>query len=201
MEHYVINMLKHIDYPNGFYIESGSNNGFDQSYTYELEKKGWRGILIEPSKMAFDECVRIRSNENIFVNCALVGDENVKEVKGDFDGNMMSSVDGKRTGRPAKDIVKARTLNDILSCLGIVNIDLASLDMEGYELEALKGFDLQRYKPKFLVIEVYNHLIDELWAMMRLNNYELIENLTGYNKKEYPNWDGTYNDYLFKRKE
>jgi len=67
MEHYVKNMLKYIDYPNGFFIEAGANDGIAQSYTYELEKNGWRGILIEPSSEAFENCMLNRSNENSFL--------------------------------------------------------------------------------------------------------------------------------------
>jgi FkbM family methyltransferase len=33
-------------------------------------------------------------------------------------------------------------------------IDMVSLDLEGFELNALKGFDLQRFRPRLLVIEV-----------------------------------------------
>ena len=198
MEHYVKNMLKYIDYPNGFFIEAGANDGIAQSYTYELEKNGWRGILIEPSLDVFENCMLNRSSENSFYNCALVAYEGLTGIKGDFDGHLMASIDGKRLEREWQVIVPARTLNSILEELRIHKIDLFSLDVEGYELEVLKGFNIMKYRPKFIIIEIYDYLAEDIQKLMDDSGYELIECLTGYNKKDYPNWDGTHNDYLFK---
>ncbi len=45
LEHY-------LNYRNGFFIEVGANNGFNQSNTYYFEKfKGWKGILVEGMKI------------------------------------------------------------------------------------------------------------------------------------------------------
>ena len=46
---------------------------------------------------------------------------------------------------------------------GVSNIDLLSLDLEGYEPSALRGLDLRRHTPKFIVIEAWNEpAIDDL---------------------------------------
>ena len=40
---------KYLDFEEGFFVEAGANDGFNQSNTYYLEKiKKWSGILIEP---------------------------------------------------------------------------------------------------------------------------------------------------------
>lgn len=49
--------------------------------------------------------------------------------------------------------VPLRPLNDILADVTIP-IDFVSIDVEGGELEVLRGFDLGRFKPELLVIEV-----------------------------------------------
>jgi len=203
MDWFVENMFKHVTETTGIYVEVGANDGATQSYTYELEKLGWSGILIEPSKVAFDMCAENRPNNKLF-NCALVASEDVKEISGDFYGSFLASIGGERLN--ARDhivgeiyAVPARTLNSILEESGIESIDLFSLDVEGYELEVLKGFDINRYRPKYVIIEVYDKIKDDIFKLMLENNYVILDNLTGFNHEEFASWDGTCNDYLFKR--
>jgi len=199
MEHYIKNMLKYITTNNGFYIEAGANDGITQSYTYELEKLGWNGILIEPSIMSFQSCLLNRSNKNLFYNCALTDNNDIYKIKGDFNGSLMSSIDGKRLSNNNTLVeVQAKTITKILDENNITdNIDLFSLDVEGYELNVLKGLDFKRFKPKYFIIEVYTHEFDEISDLLTNNGYKLIDNLTGYNHKDWPYWDGSHNDYLF----
>ena len=32
---------------------------------------------------------------------------------------------------------------------------------------------------------------------MEKSHYKLLKNISNFNKKDYPNWDGTHQDYLF----
>ncbi len=57
-------------------------------------------------------------------------------------------------GREVKTIqVETSTLNSILAEHEIEEIDLLKIDIEGAEMAALRGFDLDRYAPALLVIE------------------------------------------------
>jgi len=197
MEKYIEKLLDIVNYENGFYIECGANDGVTQSYSYELEKKNWKGILIEPSLVAFEKCVYNRSSDNIFINCALVAD-NKDTILGDFDGSLMASVNGERLNRNKLEQVKSRTLTSILDEHNVNNIDLFSLDVEGYELEVLKGLDFNRYSPKYLLIEIYSKDYDNIITFLKNYNYELLMSTTNYNYIDNPQWDGTHNDYLFK---
>lgn len=199
MDNYIENLLKIVDYENGVYIECGANDGVTQSYTYELEKRNWTGILVEPSIQAFQKCVKNRSSRNIFINCALVSDNSNTEVFGDFDGNLMSSVNGNRLNRNQLIEVKCRTLTSILDEYKVDKIDLFSLDVEGYELEVLKGLDFNKYSPTYLLIEIYNNDYNNIINFLQQNSYELILNITNFNYIDNPFWDGTHNDYLFKK--
>jgi hypothetical protein len=49
--------------------------------------------------------------------------------------------------------VPARTLSSVLDEAGISRIDLLSLDVEGFELQALSGLDLGRHRPRYMLIE------------------------------------------------
>jgi FkbM family methyltransferase len=200
MEHFIKNLFKYINHRDGFYIECGANDGVFYSYTYELEKLNWNGILIEPSIKAFDECIKNRSKNNFFYNCALVSSDNIKEIYGDFDGSCMSSVNGDRLKRQPQTKVECRTLTSILKELNISNIDLFSLDVEGYEMEVLKGLNFNIYSPQYILIEVYENNKNEIFSFMTKNNYDYVDNITGYNITDFPYWDGTHNDLLFVKK-
>ena len=55
--------------------------------------------------------------------------------------------------------VPMRTLNSIIETEipHVTSIDIMSIDVEGGELNVLKGLDLERYKPKIMVVEnVFN---------------------------------------------
>lgn len=184
---------------DGFYIELGAYDGLIQSNTAFFEKNlGWRGILIEPSFHGFKECIINRPN-SICLNYACVSnDYKYDYVEGDFRyKNLMGSVGGKRL--KSKDLVrvKASTLERLLDEHCHSNIDFLSLDAEGYELEILKGLNLNKYRPNKMLIEVYTKDYDEIINLLNNHNYKLHSNFTNYNKIDNPGWDGTHNDYLF----
>lgn len=85
--------------------------------------------------------------------------------------------------------VPARTLSAVLDEAGVQReIDLLSLDIEGAELEALRGLDWERHAPRFLCIEVrQRELIDNLLAVR-------------YDVAEVLNANVEYADILFRRK-
>jgi FkbM family methyltransferase len=191
-----------LKYSKGFYVEAGANDGITQSNTMLLEKEfGWKGLLIEPSIKAYNLCKQNRSSENIIINCALVSTDDINTVKGDFDGVLMASINGERLSRTNVNIeVPAYTLSQIVKENNIKEIDFMSLDVEGYEIEVLKGIDLSsNWAPKIFLIEVYTHEFEELRKLLEpYYNFEC--NFSNYNKIDNHGWDGTHNDYLFIKK-
>jgi hypothetical protein len=185
---------------NGFYIELGANNGLDQSNTAFFEfYRNWKGLLIEPSYDKFLECVENRKN-SIVKNYACVSDDySYDKIKGDFNGSLMSSVDGKRLNDNNTIEVKAITLEKLLDSVIDTNrqIDLLSLDTEGYELNILRGLNLNKYRPQYMLIEIYNHDFENILLFLTENCYILHSNFSNYNYIDNPQWDGTHNDYLF----
>jgi len=182
----------------------GANDGLTQSNTAFFEfSRNWKGVLIEPSLKGYNLC-KINRPQSISVNCACVSNDYTNsKIKGNFVNNfLMGSVDGKRQFGYDNNIneVSARTLENILDSTISINqeIDLLSLDVEGYELNVLQGLNLNKYKPHYLLIEIYTNDLLNIINYLENYNYSLLENITNYNKIDHPIWDGTHNDYLFK---
>jgi FkbM family methyltransferase len=133
----------------GFFVEAGAVDGFFESNTYYLERiLGWRGVLVEPIPTMFR---RIRWNrpDAIAFNCALVSDAYGEPRISMNDAHAVSQVAAESAGIS----VSARTLTSLLEAAELPRVDLLSLDVEGFEIEVLKGLDFSRYAPRFLLLE------------------------------------------------
>lgn len=185
---------------NGFFIELGAHDGLTQSNTAFFEfSRNWKGVLIEPSVTSYNLCIHNRPNSKIY-NCCCVSNNYTEEyIEGDFNGMCMSSVNGLRTNNKNLFKVKANTLEKILdeSIDKHTIIDFISIDTEGYELEVILGLNLDKYKPRYMLIEIYTKDYDNIYNYLISKNYILHSNFTNYNRNDNPIWDGTHNDYLF----
>jgi FkbM family methyltransferase len=187
-----------LNFKNGTYIELGANDGAFQSNTKWLEDDfNWSGILIEPSYVGYDACLKTRGNNKIF-NCACVSfDYDENKIFGNFNGHAMSSVNGNRLNDSDLVQVEARTLQSIIDESGLDKIDFLSLDVEGYEFDVLKGLNLKRKQISFMLIEIYEKDKNNISNYLNSFDYECLENVTNFNHFNNPNWDGTHNDYFF----
>ena len=111
-------MLKYINYPNGYYIECGANDGVDQSNTWYLEKYlDWQGILIEPLKQQFIELKKNRDYKNNFYNVALSADDNVKTLilsENNLKSEIVNSIDNEKKYSTSKAMTLTKILDELL---------------------------------------------------------------------------------------
>lgn len=157
----------------GFYVEAGANDGLSQSNTRYFEKYlGWTGILVEPVPELFKQCRNNRPN-SIVENVALVADPDNTNVQMSTAG-LMSVVDGAFKNEPDYDVerhlqrsrelgassqraylitVPGLTLSSVLEKHGVSDFDFLSLDVEGYEAEVITGLDLQKHRPRCILVE------------------------------------------------
>lgn len=84
----------------------------------------------------------------------------------------------------AEIIVRGVTLSELLEQQGNPKVTLFSLDVEGFEVDVLKGLNLSRHRPDFIVVETRG--IDDVTNMLS-SHYDLIATLS-------------HHDYLFRSK-
>jgi len=152
------------DQLDGFFIEVGAYDGYTYSVSYPFEAMGWKGLLIEPIPDQFERA-RARRIGSRVVNAALAGPGSAgtctfNVVQGETEG-MFSYLSPTATNQALIKAAGARTrpvsvpLTTMNDALGQHEgpIDFAVIDVESGEIDLLKGFDLNHYRPRVLMIE------------------------------------------------
>lgn len=148
---------------DGFFVEIGAFDGVSFSNTYFFEAVGWSGILVE----AVPEMIAAARQHRPFSRCvhAVVGSAvgrsrfHVVNGPGGVATLSFSEADELHRDRVRKEGGSIREiqvpLQTLDAILGEVDapIDFISIDVEGGELEVLKGFSLDKYQPRVLVVE------------------------------------------------
>jgi FkbM family methyltransferase len=157
----------------GVFFDVGAYEPINISNSYYFEKNNWDVYCFEANTLLIDGLKSER--KNVFNYAISNEDKSFIEfnvVHGIWGGGSLtagiSAIDldplyMQRFGDGIKKIVKItvpqKTLNTIISSeiQHITHIDVLSIDVEGGELNVLKGLDLVKYKPTLMVIEnVFN---------------------------------------------
>lgn len=132
---------------------------------------GWRVIAIEPNPMFF-QAHKDRGHEVYQYACGERDEDNIDFVVVDSHGakyesgqvsfESFSSIALKDSYASLKRNLDTRTIKVNLRRLDTIlkqhapdidRIDILSVDVEGWELEVLKGLDVSRYRPRVMIIE------------------------------------------------
>ncbi len=159
---------------NGIYIDVGCNHPVYNNNTYLLSKKGWRGINIDIDKKSI-ELFNIFRKKDLNINLAASSKEMELEYVNYHEKSPINKIKslGDNTNEKYKNIkkIKSSTLNSIIenSEFRDRKIDFVSIDVEGHEIEVIKGFNLRKYQPSIIVIE----FLDTSLKKIEINNFEL----------------------------
>jgi FkbM family methyltransferase len=157
----------------GFFVEVGAFDGINLSNSYHFEQIGWTGVLVEPDPDKAALCRAHRPGSRTY-QCAAAGSPETTEVTffrveaGEvFSTTNLTSDHSRRIdnmGLASKPMrVPARTLDSVLQEASPAAIDFISIDVEGAEMEVLRGFDIRRWKPMVVVIESnFKHRLPEI---------------------------------------
>lgn len=140
-------LAEHCSLPEqGVFVDVGAG-GTENSNSLFFEQKGWKVLCIEPDTR------HIGLSERKLVDNSIVGSEE-KEV--DFVFHHYPVLSGLFHKRVQGTKMKMVKLDTLLEKYGIEAIDIMSIDVEGNETDVLLGFSIQKYRPKYFIIEYKN---------------------------------------------
>lgn len=149
----------------GIMIEVGAGPTVFYSMSKHFRDNGWRCICIDPNPKFVNDH---KKNGNEIHQLAISNYEGESEFSivstgmwdNEYDGISYSGLEIKYempNYKVDKIQVEVRTLNSLLDELTVENVDFISVDVEGSEIEAIEGFDVNRYNPKVILLENYTH--------------------------------------------
>jgi Methyltransferase FkbM domain len=169
---------------NGFFLDVGSGDGSIISNTKALEQNGWTGICIDafPRNMQdrtcqiFKEVVFSKSGERVKFWAHPDGWGGIVDTLGNLAGAKESRITDEF---PIVEVTTV-TLADILERAKAPRfIHYMSLDIEGGEINALKGFPFDKYQIGALTVE-HNYeepKRSEIKALMESHGYKRVHTL------------------------
>lgn len=153
----------------GFYVDIGANDPVKLNNTYRFYRKGWRGINVEPDVSHYNRLTAVREND-INLNCGLSEiDESIPFYV--FDRDVLSTFSEERAehlmalGYVLVETreVECHPLRHILNAhAGDEDIDILSIDTEGFDYRILRTNDWERYKPTVIITESNDEEVNTL---------------------------------------
>jgi len=142
----------------GFYVDVGAFHPMSFSNTYELYRKGWRGIAIDPNPDCGVLFTRFRP-EDTFIQSAVGTDSGLvemamfKQATFNCTSDQIDKVPENVRRHTRLLQITIRPLSEILDSKGITKVDLLSVDCEGSDLKVLRSNDWARWKPSVVCVE------------------------------------------------
>jgi FkbM family methyltransferase len=154
------NLLNSLDIDKPYYIDIGAHHPKYLSNTYLFYKNGSNGICVEPDPSLFRTIKNSRRRDL----CLNVG---IGTSNAEADFYVMSAptlntfskeeAENNHANSPykIKKVIKLPliTVNKLIEDFAKKVPDLISLDVEGLDLEVLKSFDFNRFRPKMFCVE------------------------------------------------
>lgn len=148
------------DQPTGFYVDVGAYDPESCSLTKHFYDRGWRGINIEPCPPSFERIAAARTRDiNLPVGAS---NERGSLIFHQFDSERLGlntfcaevAEKHRLAGFPySMRRIEVYRLAELLAEHGAPVIDFLNIDVEGYERRVLDGAELERFRPRVLVIE------------------------------------------------
>ncbi len=182
----------------GIYVDIGCHHPLINNNTYFLYKKGWSGINIDLDFSSIEMFEYFRpSDDNQMI--ALSDKKGISNFYFFHNRAPKNTLD-KKSGKGAKLIKKINTdtLDNVLknSKFKVKEIDFLTIDVEGNELNVLKGLNFKKYKPKVVVVELINKNV-EFFYEQKIENIQKSNIYKFMIKKRYKLANWIHDDLIF----
>lgn len=152
---------------NGVFVEVGAFDGYTFSNTWGLAKRGWRGIYVEPIPKYANQCRKNHAeHRDITVVEKIVSSQSGRKetlfLAGTLSTTSSDQIENYKL-QPWSEkhvstkqiVVDTISLNDLLEELKVTaGFDVLVVDVEGTEEFVFAGFDLSRWKPRMIIVEL-----------------------------------------------
>ena len=166
---------------DGYFVDVGA------LHPYNLSKKGWSGLnvdLLKENLILFNFFRKKDKN----INLAISKNKGVINAYIFERGSGVNTTNRKWADEWKKKIgknfsiqkIKKNSLNNVLSSYKISKeFELLNIDVEGHEIDVLKGINFKNIRPKIITIEIHVEKTEqifktEIYKLLKKNNYELI---------------------------
>jgi hypothetical protein len=163
---------------------------------------------------------------DVLVKAALVGSEDLRTIRGTFgDGSLMASGHKELMLRTPKNKVRfitnliakipdiflsqrlrelsietievpAKTLDKVFEENPVQGIDLLVLDVEGFELDALRGFGFHP-KPRVVMIETRYEMAADISILILSKGFDLCGNFSNFTKEISSTFTEDHQDFVW----
>jgi FkbM family methyltransferase len=181
-------------FKTGCFVEVGAFDGEFASNTCGLADMGWLGYYIEPVPVFFSKCsVRHAGNPATTVSQIAIGAESktiTLQIAGPLTTSSKQMADNFRSLEWAKDMYENSTsievqqiaLEEYLTEHGVTpGFHVLVIDVEGAEWDVLRNFDLSRWRPQMVLIELHDQNPDYFLIRKECNN--IVEYFHGHEYK------------------
>ena len=143
---------------DGFYIDLGAGDPVENSVTKAFYDLGWSGINIEPLTTQFEHLAKERPRDiNIQAVCLDVPGEVTFTVVENYEELSTVRPDGVDFGPDTnirEEPVRALTLASLCDLFVQQPIHFLKIDVEGAELQVLRGANFDQFRPWIVVVEL-----------------------------------------------
>ena len=172
---------------HGVFVDVGANHPTIDNQTWFLEQQGWTGLVVEPNPELCKLLRAQRPRSRVIEAAACAPGE-----AGEADLHLGLAGPGHSAVKPEVGVVFSgqtvrvamRTLDSALTEAGFDRVDLLSVDVEGMELDVLRGLDLVRFQPRLILLEEFFVNLQK-HRYLRNHGYKLVRR-TGYNNWYVP---------------
>ena len=152
----------------GTYVDIGGHHPIFGNNTYFFYIRGWKGIVVEPNPV-FKELYHKFRPYDILISEG-IADFNGELEYYEFESSLLNSFSNdhikKSDLQTSVDNIKKIPVKKLSTVFKNVDfnrsIDFLSIDVEGLELNVLKGNNWDSHRPRYIILESHQTLIEDL---------------------------------------